>query len=144
LRMVELVVGSDPKFLLSRVDIDRKPPHYAVDTMVLLHDQAPDDDYYYLMGLDSLNDLLTWHQPTEFINQCQGIGVMLRYGEVIETSILENEITGIGTKLHYLKTPIIDISSSDIRLRAGSGRQFRYFVPEKVYQYILENKLYIN
>ena len=144
LRMVELVVDGDPKFILSRVDIDRKPPHYAVDTMALLHNQAPDDEFYYLMGLDSLNDLLTWHRPADFIGLCQGIGVMLRQGEVIETSKLENDISAIGPKLHILKTPIIEISASDIRLRAGSGKQFRYFVPEKVYRYIVENQLYLS
>ena len=144
LRMVELVVNGDPKFILSRVDIDRKPPHYAVDTMALLHNQAPDDDFYYLMGLDSLNDLLTWHRPTDFIDLCQGIGVMLRKGEVSETSKLKSEISGIEAKLHYLKTPIIEISASDIRLRTGSGKQFRYFVPEKVYRYIVENQLYLS
>jgi len=143
LRMVELTVDDDPEFILSRIDIDRKPPHYAADTMALLHNQAPNDDFYYLMGLDSLNDLLTWNRPADFIDLCQGIVVMLRHGESIDTSNLENEISGIEAKLHFLKTPIIEISASDIRLRAGDGKQFRYFVPEKVFQYIVENQLYL-
>jgi nicotinate-nucleotide adenylyltransferase len=144
LRMVELVVDGDPEFVLSKVDIERKPPHYAVDTMALLHNQAPDDDYFYLMGLDSLNDLLTWHRPTDFVDLCKGIGVMYRQGEVLETAKLEKEITGIGAKVYYLKTPIIEISASDIRFRAESGKQFRYFVPEKIYRYIVENQLYLS
>jgi nicotinate-nucleotide adenylyltransferase len=144
LKMVELTIDGDPGFILSRVDIDRKPPHYAVDTLVLLHNQSPDDEFYYLMGLDSLNDLHTWHRPDDFINQCQGIGVMLRQGDMIETSKLENQILGIKTKIYYLMTPIIEISASDIRLRVGSRKQFRYFVPEKVYRYIIKNQLYLN
>jgi nicotinate-nucleotide adenylyltransferase len=143
LKMVEFSVEGNPKFVLSRIDINREPPHYAVDTMALLHDQAPDSDFYYLMGLDSLNDLLSWHRPRDFIDECQGIGVMLRHGEVIDTSKLDYEIPGLVAKLHYLKTPIIEISASEIRLRVKHGIQYRYFVPEKVYRYIVENQLYL-
>jgi nicotinate-nucleotide adenylyltransferase len=141
-RMVELVVNDDPRFILSRIDIDREPPHYAVDTMAILHKQAPGDDFIYLMGLDSLNDLLTWQRTADFIDLCKGIGVMYRQGEVLDITKLENEISGIDAKLHYLKTPIIEITATEIRLRAGCGKQYRYFVPEKVYRYIVEHQLY--
>ena len=140
--MVEHMVEGNPKFSLSKVDIDRQPPHYAVDTMSLLREQAPNDDFYYLMGLDSLNDLITWHCPADFVNLCYGIVVMLRQGEGLVSSTPEKVISDLSTKLHYLKTPIIEISASDIRSRIKYGRQFRYFVPEKVYQYIFENQLY--
>jgi nicotinate-nucleotide adenylyltransferase len=142
IQMVELTINGNPKFILSRVDIDREPPHYAVDTMSFLSDQAPDNEFYYLMGLDSLNDLQTWHRPADFVELCDGIVVVFRQGEGVDTSRIENEIPGVGTKLHYLKTPTIEISASDIRSRVENGKQFRYFVSEKVYQYILENQLY--
>jgi nicotinate-nucleotide adenylyltransferase len=142
LRMVELAIGGNPQFILSNVDIDRQPPHYAVDTLSLLREQAPDDVFYYLMGLDSLNDLLTWHRPTDFVDLCYGIVIMSRQGEVLEASKLESEISGLRAKLHYLNTPIIEISASVIRSRVGNGKQYRYFVPEKVYQYIVKNQLY--
>jgi nicotinate-nucleotide adenylyltransferase len=144
LRMVELAIESNLKFILSRVDIDRQPPHYAVDTMSILRKQAPDDEFYYLMGMDSLYDLPAWHCPTDFVDLCNGIVVMVRQGEILETSKLDSEITGLDSKLHYLKTPIIEISASDIRTRIGDGKQYRYFVPEKVYQYIVNNHLYKN
>jgi nicotinate-nucleotide adenylyltransferase len=144
LRMVELAIEGNHKFILSRVDIDRQPPHYAVDTMSILRKQAPDDEFYYLMGMDSLYDLPAWHCPTDFVDLCNGIVVMVRQGEILETSKLDNEITGLDSKLHYLKTPIIEISASDIRTRIGDGKQYRYFVPEKVYQYIVNNHLYKN
>jgi nicotinate-nucleotide adenylyltransferase len=144
LRMVELAIESNLKFILSRVDIDRQPPHYAVDTMSILRKQAPDDEFYYLMGMDSLYDLPAWHCPTDFVDLCNGIVVMVRQGEILETSKLDNEIIGLDSKLHYLKTPIIEISASDIRTRIGDGKQYRYFVPEKVYQYIVNNHLYKN
>src|SRR4030042_3236230 len=138
LRMVELVIAGNPKFVLSRVDIDRRPPHYATDTISLLREQAPDDMFYYLMGLDSLNDLLSWHHPGDFVDLCHGLAIMSRQGEVLETRKIEAEISGVSAKIHHLKTPVIDISASDIRTRIKQGKQFRYFIPEKIYQYIFE------
>jgi nicotinate-nucleotide adenylyltransferase len=79
--MVELTVRDNSRFVLSRVDIDRDPPHYALDTVLLLKEKYPHDDLYYLMGMDSLNDLPEWHLPSEFVTSCDGIAVMNRRGQ---------------------------------------------------------------
>ncbi|OGO13214.1 MAG: nicotinate (nicotinamide) nucleotide adenylyltransferase [Chloroflexi bacterium RBG_16_47_49] len=144
LRMVELAIKGDSKFTLSRIDIDRQPPHYAVDTMSLLRDQAPGDEFYYLMGLDSLNDLLTWHRPANFVELCHGIAVMMRQGDILNLSRQEAKIPGLEAKLHLLQTPIIEISAKEIRKRVESGEQYRYFLPEKIYRYIADNRLYLD
>jgi nicotinate-nucleotide adenylyltransferase len=144
LKMVELAISSNPSFILSRVDVDRKPPHFAVDTMRLLKDEAPRSEFYYLMGLDSVNDLMAWHKPADFIRLCDGIIVMQRLGEVLDSSNLELNIPGIGEKLCLLKTPIIEISATQIRMRVASGKQYRYFVPEIIYRYIKDLRLYQN
>jgi nicotinate-nucleotide adenylyltransferase len=140
--MINLAISGNPQFILSSVDINRPPPHYAVDTMTLLKHDAPNDEFYYLMGLDSLNDLLKWHQPIEFIKLCHGLGVMLRHGETVEIPQIENRISDISQKLFFLNTPIIEISASDIRTRVAHGNPYRYLVPEKVFQYIQDNQLY--
>ncbi len=142
IRMVELAIDGNPSFALSTIDIDRDPPHYAVDTMSILKGQTSNIKYYYLMGLDSLNDLPTWHKPAEFIKLCHKIVVMMRKEDVNDPSRVEVAITGLIKKVYFLKTPIIEISGTDIRARIKQGMQYRYFVPEKVYQYILENHLY--
>ena len=140
--MVLLAIANNRNFSLSRVDIDRQPPHYAVDTVKLLREKSPKDEFYYLMGADSLNDLTTWHEPIEFVSECHGIGVMRRSGELLLTTKLEAEIPGLNEKIQFLDTPNIEISGSDIRYRVKNGKQFRYFVPEKIYHYILNHKLY--
>jgi nicotinate-nucleotide adenylyltransferase len=140
--MVLLAIAGNTKFSLSRVDIDRQPPHYAVDTVALLCKKSTGDEYYYLMGADSLNDLFTWHEPVQFVSICHGIGIMVRRGETVVTAELEGEIPGLREKLHFLETPVIDISGTDIRNRVENGKQFRYFVPDKIYHYILNHKLY--
>ena len=142
MKMVLLAIDGNSKFNLSRVEMDRQPPHYAVDTVALLREKYPKDEFYYLMGADSLNDLPTWHEPDQFISLCQGIVIMMRNGESAVTKNLETEITGLTEKLHILQTPMIEISGTDIRRRVRTGKHFRYFVPEKIYHYILSHKLY--
>jgi nicotinate-nucleotide adenylyltransferase len=141
-RMVELAINGNNCFVLSRIDMDRVPPHYAVDTLILLHEQMPEDELYYLMGADSLNDIPKWHRPIDFVNLCTGIVVMSRSVDDFTISVLKMKKSGLRKKLHYLKTPNIDISGTDIRSRIKNGRQYRYFIPERVYQYIVENQLY--
>jgi nicotinate-nucleotide adenylyltransferase len=142
LQMVELAISGNSGFILSRVDVDRRPPHFALDTMRLLKAEKPANEFFYVMGLDSVNDLTTWHKPADFIRLCDGIVVMQRHGEVFDTSKLESDFPGIRGKLFLLKTPIIEISATDIRRRAKMGKHYRYFVPEKISQYIEEHNLY--
>jgi len=140
--MVMLAMAGNPLFKLSRVDIDRMPPQYAVDTVKILKESAPRDMFFYIMGADSLNDLMEWHEPGAFVAACDGIGVMKRPGETIDVKKTEKSLPGIGKKLHTLDIPAIDIAGADIRARVKAGRQFRYLVTDKVHQYILNHKLY--
>jgi nicotinate-nucleotide adenylyltransferase len=140
--MVLLAIAGNTTFYLSRVDIDREPPHYAADTVALLHEKNPKDKLFYLMGADSLDDLPAWHEPQRFVSLCYGIGVMMRKDKIPDTSKLELKIVGLSEKLHFLRTPMIEISGSDIRERATAGKSFRYLVPEKIHHYILNQKLY--
>jgi nicotinate-nucleotide adenylyltransferase len=140
--MVLLAIAGNSNFVLSRIDIDRPPPHYAVDTVAILREKSPKDEFYYLMGADSLNDLTMWHEPAQFVANCDGIAIMVRRGENIDASKLEAEITGLSEKLHVLETPSIEISGSEIRRRVKNSMDFRYFIPDKVYHYILNHKLY--
>ncbi len=140
--MVLLAISGNTSFSLSRVDIDRQPPHYAVDTMAILHEKSPKDEFYYLMGGDSLNELPTWHEPAKFVSLCHGVGVMMRQGEVIDLAKLNEIIPGLREKVSFLQAPNIEISGSEIRKRAEGSKPFRYFVAEKVYRFILNHKLY--
>jgi nicotinate-nucleotide adenylyltransferase len=143
MNMVLLAIAENTKFSLSRVDIDRPAPHYASATMEILAEKHPKDELIYLMGADSLNELKTWHEPMRFISLCHEIGVMRRHGEKYILESLEQAYPGIKEKLHFIKTPIIEVSGSDIRERAVHGRGFRYFVPDTIFHYIVNHKLYL-
>jgi nicotinate-nucleotide adenylyltransferase len=140
--MVLLAISGNAKFKLSRVDIDREPPHYAVDTVAALREKSLKDEFYYLMGADSLNDLPSWHEPERFVSLCHRIIVMVRHNEPPATSQLRDQIPNLMDKVSFLETPLIEISGTDIRDRAEKGKSFRYQVPEKIHSYILNHKLY--
>lgn len=143
---VELVLKSiagNPTYELSRVDIDRPGPHYALDTVLLLKSFYPDAELYYLMGGDSLHDLPAWHRPLEFLAACDGLGVMRRHDDDVNLSDLEASLSGITTKVHLVEAPILEISSHQIRQRIRSGMGYRYYLTDAVYQTIKESGLYV-
>ena len=142
MQLLEAAIGSDPGFAISRVDIARPPPHYAFETVRLVKQEYPDDELVYLMGGDELRDLATWKQPADFVAACDAIGVMRRPADAVDLLALEREFPGVTEKVWFLAAPLIEISASEIRRRIGSGQPVRYFLPQPVYDLILEQKLY--
>ena len=142
LEMLRAALQDTPAFELSRVDIDRNPPHYALDTMHLLASQHPGAELVYLMGEDSLRDLLKWHQPGDFIAACHALGIMRRPGAQVALTRLESQLPGLTARVRWIDAPRLEISSSAIRQRVAQGRPFRYFLPPVVYEIILKYRLY--
>jgi nicotinate-nucleotide adenylyltransferase len=99
--LIQAVINQQPDFELSRVDIDREPPYYSEDTMLLLREKYPDADLIYLMGGDSLHDLPGWHDSMKFIQSCSGIGVMRRPGDSIDLETLESSLPGLREKIRF-------------------------------------------
>ena len=144
LKLVRAAIAGEARFQLSRVELDRPGPHFAVDTVRLLQEQNPGDELIYLLGGDSLRDLPFWFRPQEFVLQISALGVMRRPGVDIDTEKLETQLPGIWKKVRYFETPLLDISSSAIRTRIAEGKPFRYFLPLPVYDLIQRNHYYQN
>lgn len=142
LRLLEAAIGPDPGFVVSRVEIDRPPPHFAFETVRLIKQEYPQDELVYLMGGDELRDLASWKQPADFIAACDAIGVMRRPADAVDLLALEREFPGLTEKMWFLAAPLIEISASEIRRRIGAGQPVRYFLPQPVFDLILEQKLY--
>lgn len=142
LSMLKATIDNGPNFILSRVEIDRNPPYYAVDTVRILKEENQNDKMIYIMGEDSLRDLPTWHQPRIFVSLCSEIAVVKRPKVFVDFDVLERSIPGITKKVIFVGTTLIEISSSNIRERVSKGRTYRYFLPNKVYELIKEHKLY--
>ncbi len=141
LAMVELALNSTP-FELSHIELKRPGPHYTLDTVNLMAEQNPGANLIYLMGSDSLNDLPSWHRPTDLVSALHYIGVMRRPGETPDLPALERLLPGLTAKIHFVEAPPVDISASDIRGRAQAGGPFSDLVPPGVAEYIREHHLY--
>lgn len=144
LSLLTIALADNQKFLLSKIDIDRQPPYYALDTMYLLRKQYPEDQLYYLMGADSFSDLPGWYRPEEFIQQCDGLVIMPRQGISLCIEQIDQQFPGIRDKAFIIDSPLIDISSTLIRHRIATGEPYRYFLPPSEYEYIRINELYLN
>ena len=142
MEMVKAAIAGCSDFKISRVEIDRPAPHYAVDTLDLLQEQNPGAELVYLMGGDSLRDLPYWYAFQDFVAACHAFGVMRRPGDDVDLDGLEMKISGIKKKVQFIETPYLDIAASHIRCRIRSGKPYRFYLPHSVYQIIQERNLY--
>ena len=144
LAMVELAIASNLHLAVSRVDIDRSGPSYTVDTIKLLKDEwGPGVEIYFIMGSDSLLDILTWHEPRRLIKLCR-FAVVSRPGYQVDLDELDDLLPGVASRVRMLNAPELAISSTDIQRRVREGLPIKYQVPEAVEDYIYQRKLYQN
>jgi len=142
IRMVELAIADNPHLALSRIDVDRPGPHYTLDMVRLLQAQhGPGVEFFFLMGLDSLVDLPTWHRPAELMQQCRLVAFS-RPDADFDWTALEAALPGVRQRVGLLPMPLMQISSRDLRQRAQQGRPLRYQVLPQIEQYIHEQRLY--
>ena len=140
--MVRLGIASNPHFEISLVDVDRPGPSYTVDTISILQELwGQSAEFFFVMGLDSLVEVPTWHQPQRLIQLCHLVAVA-RPGFEVDMSQLEDAVPGISSRMKIISMPEVDISSSDLQLRVKEGLPIRYQVPEEVERYIREHELY--
>lgn len=140
--LIEAAIQEDPKFEVSKVEMERPAPQYAVDTIRALKTLYPSASLIYLMGGDSLHDLPEWHHPQRLVEISDGLGVMRRPGDLVDLTVLEEQLPGITKKVSFVDAPLLEISSRQIRQRICNHRPFRYYLPRKVYEMILELELY--
>ena len=143
LAMVELAIADNPAFSASTVDIDRPGPHYTIDTIRRLRDEwkTGAEETFFIMGVDSLAQLPTWHQPQQFIECCR-LAVVARPNYDDDLADLEAALPGLSRRLHWAPMPAIGISATDLQLRVRQGRSIRYQVPAAVAQYVSHHNLY--
>jgi nicotinate-nucleotide adenylyltransferase len=133
--MTVVATASNPRFTVSRVDVDRDGPTYTVDT---LHDMAaifPGDDLYFITGADALEQILSWHRASEMFEVAHFVGVT-RPGFTLDAKHLPEGAVSL------IEVPAMAISSTDCRVRVAKGEPVWYLVPDGVVQYIAKRALY--
>lgn len=139
--MVERAIAGNPRFALSRVDLDRPGPQYSVEMVRLLQGERPEATLAFLIGGDSLRDLPQWSRPDELIRLVR-LGVMRRPGSAPDLTQLERELPGIRERVDWIDAPQIEISASALAQRVRAGLSIRYQTPDAVRAYIEEHRLY--
>jgi nicotinate-nucleotide adenylyltransferase len=129
LAMLRAAVKDEPRFVVSRVELDRPEPSYTVDTLEAL---AKDGELFLILGSDALADLAKWRSP-ERIRQLASLLVARRPG-----APEPDAASGART----FDAPCLDISSRELRARAARGQSLRYLVPDDVWRHIERRGLY--
>jgi nicotinate-nucleotide adenylyltransferase len=134
--MTVIATASNPRFTVSRVDIDRPGPTYTIDTLHDLRAQrGPDVEMFFITGADALAQILTWKDADELFALAHFIGVT-RPGHTLSTEGLPTD------RVSMLEVPAMAISSTDCRARVRRGDPVWYLVPDGVVQYIAKHRLY--
>lgn len=140
--MTVIATAANPRFSVSRVDIDRGGPTYTADTLRDLRDLYPDADLFFITGADALASILTWQQADELFSLATFIGVSRPGYELTDSHIKEAFDQLPADALHLVEVPALAISSTDCRVRATEGRPIWYLVPDGVVQYVAKRRLY--
>ncbi len=141
--MLSMAVSGYPEFVVDRRELKRLGPSFTVDTLAELTRENPDAEVFFLMGADSLKDLLTWKQP-EVIAKLAVIVACNRPGVPVPDP---SQLVGwvgkeIALRVVVVEMPGVDLSATDLRQRAVDGRGLRFLTPRAVEAFIGEHQLY--
>lgn len=143
LKMVELAIEGVESFECTDLEIAREGNTYTCDTLMELKSIYPDAKFYFITGADSFLGIHKWKNP-EIVMANATLVVVTRDGvsyerlEEHKKFLLEN----YKGEVEIVQFPTVDISSTDIRTRIKTGKSIHFQVPDKVHEYIMENKLY--
>jgi nicotinate-nucleotide adenylyltransferase len=136
--MTVIATASNPRFTVSRVDIDRGGPTYTIDTLRDLQQMRPDTDLFFITGADALGDIFTWRDVDELFALAHFVGCT-RPGYPMD----ESDLGDIPRdRVTILEIPALAISSTECRERRAKGEPVWYLVPDGVVQYIAKHDLY--
>ncbi len=136
--MTVIATAANPRFTVSRVDIDRNGPTYTIDTLRDLHTAMPDVDLYFITGADALAEIFTWRDADELFELANFVGCT-RPGYAMDPATLA---AIPSDRVTMVEIPALAISSTDCRQRKRRGEPVWYLVPDGVVQYIAKHNLY--
>ncbi len=140
--MTVIATAANPRFSVSRVDIDRGGPTYTKDTLRDLAAAHPDTDLYFITGADALGSILSWQNWEDLFSLARFVGVS-RPGYTLDGEHIEAAMKELPREaLNLVEVPALAISSSECRDRAMTGRPIWYLVPDGVVQYVSKRGLY--
>jgi nicotinate-nucleotide adenylyltransferase len=139
--MVEAAVASNERFLVNRVEVDSGRPMYSVETVRLLKERSPDDEWYFIGGADEVSNLLTWKEPDRLLEEVVMVAATRPGYDLGKLQHLEAGLRNFD-RIFPVECTRVDISATGIRRRILQGKSVRYLVPEGVYNIIRDRRLY--
>jgi nicotinate-nucleotide adenylyltransferase len=133
--MTVIATASNPRFSVSRVDVDRGGPTYTIDTLTDLGRQRPGTELFFITGADALAQIVGWRDNERLFDMAHFVGVT-RPGY----QLADADLPAGGVSL--VEVPALAISSTDCRDRVRRGSPVWYLVPDGVVQYIEKRGLY--
>jgi nicotinate-nucleotide adenylyltransferase len=138
--MTVIATASNPRFTVSRVEVDREGPTFTVDTLRALRDQASDAELFFITGADAMLEIFhEWRDPDEILELAHFIAAT-RPG--YDIAAFEAGTPTRNPRVSVMNIPALAISSTDIRRRVRERRPIRYLVPEGVKSYVEKSGLY--
>jgi nicotinate-nucleotide adenylyltransferase len=135
--MTVIATASNPRFSVSRVDIDRPGETYTIDTLRDLRaERGPNVEFYFITGADALAKMISWRDADELFALAQFVGCT-RPGHQLTMTDLPAD------RIKLLEIPALAISSTECRVRVRGGHPIWYLVPDGIVQYIAKRGLYV-
>ncbi len=142
LAMAEIATRDNSLFAVSRLDASDEKPSYTVDLIKRINQPLKVEvQVFFLMGMDSLQDLATWHQPDWLLDNCNLVALN-RPSVRVDWSTLEMRFPNIQNRVTVLDMPGLDVSGMNVRERLRLHHPIRYLVPAEVSHYIQQHGLY--
>ncbi len=146
LTMLELAVAGEPRFAVSRAELDREGPSYTVDTLETIHASrlaaGLSSDLTLVLSADAFLGLMTWRQPRRILELARVVVAPREGSPDVGPGYLAEHLPDLAERATFLDGPRLRLSASELRARAAAGRSLRYLVPDAVAAYIGDHGLY--
>ncbi len=143
--MLALAIADQPAFEISRIELERVGPSYAVDTVAAFAAQSCAEGRpapWFILSAEVLDDFHTWRQPLRILELCR-VAVSPRLGaDPLDRAWLTEHYPGLEDRFAFLPGPMLDVASTTIRSHVAAGQAIDGLVPTAVARYIHEAGLY--
>jgi len=139
--MVEAAVAENERFSVDRVEVNAGRPMHSVETVGILKERSPGDEWYFVSGADEVSNLLAWKDPDRLLEEVVMVAATRPGFDLSKLGHLEAGLRNFD-RIFPVECTRVDISATGIRRRILQGKSVRYLVPEGVYRIIRDKGLY--
>lgn len=139
--MVLAAIAGNERFLADRIEIDAGRPMHTVETVPLLKERLPGDEWFFITGADEVSNLLSWKDPDRLLEEVVMVAATRPGYDLSRLGHLEARLKNFD-RIFPVECTRVDISATGIRRRILQGKSIRYLVPEGVHEIITSRRLY--